>query len=165
MAFQDFLFRARRPASLIAFNAAIPANFALVHKPESDWIERPGVNISTVDSLEMKAAEYDGDGNETAARIDSPDVHYNIRVTEAWSGWAGIHIDPEDPDFEDDLLDRLKLKQCRKKHGVYMIWVKEGDVQERLPCMRVFIFVTIQGFDISCAHSDTFSNICCSSQF
>ncbi|HDZ36889.1 MAG TPA: hypothetical protein ENH62_01130 [Marinobacter sp.] len=107
MAFQDFLLRARRPVSLVAFNGALPSNFKLIHKPESTWIELPGVNIDPVASLELAPGTL------------SSDIHYNLRVTDAWSGFAGLFItDPADPDFNDPVLNKSKLKRWFKNNGV-----------------------------------------------
>ena len=109
MAFQDFLFRARRPASLVAFNGVLPRNFKLVHKPESTWIELPGVNLDPIDSLEL------------APGILSLDIHYNLRVTDAWSGFAGLFItDSADSDFNDPVLDKSELKR----------WMRNNDVEK-----------------------------------
>jgi hypothetical protein len=119
MASQDFLLRARRPASLVAFNGALPTNFKLIHKPESIWIELPGVNIDPINSLMLK------DGEPPTL---SSDIHYNLRVTGGthdwpwpgvWRGWTGLFItDPSDPDFNDPTLDKSKLKRWMKNNGV-----------------------------------------------
>ncbi len=114
MAFQDFLLRARRPASLIAFNDALPANFKLIHKPEDEFLELPGVNIDPIASLELVPGTL------------SDAIHYNLRVIggsevahHAWSGWDGLFItDPSDPDFDDPTLDKSKLKRWFKNNGV-----------------------------------------------
>ena len=109
MSSQDFLLRARRPASLIAFNGALPSNFKLVHKPESTWIELPGVNLDPIVSLELAPGNL------------SSDIHYNLRVTDAWSGFAGLFItDLADPDFDDPVLDNSKLKR----------WIRDNDVEK-----------------------------------
>lgn len=105
MSFQDFLFRARRPASLIAFNGALPSNFKLI-KNIGGWVERPGVNLDPIASLELAPGTL------------SSDVHYNLRVTDAWSGWDGIMIDSGDPDFGDARLNKSKVKQWFKNNGV-----------------------------------------------
>ena len=119
MAFQDFLLRARRPASLVGFNGAVPANFKLIHKPDIEWLPLPGVNIDPIASLELAPGTL------------SSDIHYNLRVVgpnvirgflghpHAWSGWAGLFItDPADPDFNDPTLNRSKLKRWFKNNGV-----------------------------------------------
>ena len=106
--FQDFLLRARRPASLVAFNGALPINFKLIMKPESKWIERPGVNLDPITSLMLK------DGEPPTL---STAIHYNLRVTDAWSGWAGLFIKTGEPDFNDPTLDRSKLKRWMKNEG------------------------------------------------
>ena len=105
MAFQDFLLRARRPASLIAFNGALPNNFKFIHKPESTWIELPGANLDPIVSLEL------------APGIRSTAIHYNLRVTDAWRGWNHL-IEESDPDFSDDRLDKSKVKQWFKNNGI-----------------------------------------------
>ncbi len=123
MALQDFLLRARRPASLVAFNGALPENFKLIHKPESMWVELPGVNLAPVASLML----LDGDPPTL-----SNDIHYNLRVTDAWAprkvpleapspeaGWNGLFItDPADPDYDDPTLNKSKVKQWFKNNGV-----------------------------------------------
>ena len=117
MAYQDFLFRIRRPASLIAFNGVLPANFKLVHKPESTWLTLPGVNLDPIASLELLAGVYDTDGSVITPPTLSSDLHYNLRVTDQWSGWAGIMIDPADPDYDDATLNKSKIKQWFKNNG------------------------------------------------
>lgn len=109
MASQDFLLRARRPASLVAFNGALPDNFKLIHKPESTWIELPGVNLDPIASLELAPGD---------PPTLSSDIHYNLRVTDAWSGWMGIMIDSGDPDFSDTRLNKSKVNQWFKNNGV-----------------------------------------------
>ncbi len=116
MAAQDFLFRARRNASLVAFNAALPSNFKLIPKPETEWLELPGVNLDPIVNLEL------------APGVLSPDLHYNLRVTDAWSGWAGLFIELGDPDYDDPdadppivgepKLNNSKLKRWFKNNGV-----------------------------------------------
>ena len=114
MAFQDFLLRARRPASLVAFNGALPANFKLIVNPGGGWIERTGVNLDPIAILELVPGTlFSG-------------IHYNLRVIggpevgkHAWSGWDGLFItDPSDPDFNDPMLDKSKLKRWMKNNGV-----------------------------------------------
>lgn len=118
MAFQGFLLRVRRKASIVAFNAALPANFKLVHKPESTWLEREGVNLDPIDPLTLKVGVYDAEGTEITSPVLSTAVHYNLRVTDAWSGWDGIMIDPGDPDYEGDpRLNKSKVKQWFKNNG------------------------------------------------
>ncbi len=119
MAFQDFLLRARRPASLVAFNAALPSNFKLIEQVDGVWQERRGVGLRQIAGL--------------SATIDnmSSGTHYNLRViggTEvahhAWSGWDGIFITEGDPDWDDGTgtgdprLDNTKLKRWFKNNGV-----------------------------------------------
>ncbi len=107
MAFQDFLLRAKRPASLVAFNGALPSNFKLIVNPGGGWIELPGVNLDPIVSLELAPDNL------------SSDIHYNLRVTDAWSGWDGIMIDESDPDFDGDArLNKSKVKQWFKNNGV-----------------------------------------------
>lgn len=104
MAFQDFLLRANRPASLAAFNAVLPSKFKLGGGPAA------GVNLILYTSLMLK----DGD-----PPILSSDVHYNLRVTNLWSGFSGLFItDPADPDFNDPTINRLKLKRWMRNEGV-----------------------------------------------
>ncbi len=110
MSFQDFLLRARRPASLVAFNGALPNNFKLIVNPGGGWIELPGVNLDPIASLAL----IPGDPFTL-----SSDIHYNLRVTDAWSGWDGIMIDESDPDFDGDArLNKSKVKQWFKNNGV-----------------------------------------------
>ncbi len=117
MAFQDFLLRARRPASLVAFNGALPDNFKLIYKPEDEWLPLPGVNLDPIASLKL----LDGDPPTLSNAI-----HYNLRVIggpevahHAWSGWDGLFItDPADPDFDDPTLDKSKIKRWFKNNGV-----------------------------------------------
>ena len=109
MSFQDFLLRARRPASLVAFNGALPSNFKLIVN-DGGWVELPGVNLDLIESLAL----VPGDSPTL-----SSDVHYNLRVTDAWSGWDGLFItDPDYPDFDDARLDKSKVKQWFKNNGV-----------------------------------------------
>ncbi len=110
MASQDFLLRARRPASLVAFNGALPSNFKLIVNPGGGWIELPGVNLDPIASLELAPGNL------------SSDSHYNLRVTDAWSGWDGLFItDPDDPDFNDATLDKSKLKRWMRNNGVELL--------------------------------------------
>ncbi len=131
MAVQDFLLRARRSASLVAFNGTLPSNFKLIHKPDTEWLPLPGVNLDPIASLTLKDAILDGDGNVITPAVLSSDIHYNLRVVgpnvirgflgypHAWSGWAGLFItDPADPDFSDPVLDKSKLKRWMKNNGV-----------------------------------------------
>ncbi len=115
MAFQDFLFRARRPVSLIDFNAALPTNFKLIHRVAPadseilEWVPRRGVNLNPIANLEL----VPGSGTLFNG------IHYNLLVTNAWSGWDGLFItDPADPDFDDPRLDKSKLKRWFKNNGV-----------------------------------------------
>ncbi len=107
MAFQDFLLRAKRPASLVAFNGALPSNFKLIVN-DGGWVELPGVNLDLIESLAL----VPGDSPTL-----SSDVHYNLRVTGAWSGWAGIMIDEGDGDYSDARLNKSKVKQWFKNNG------------------------------------------------
>lgn len=119
MASQDFLLRAKRPASLVAFNGALPRKFKLIVKRGGKWIDRTGVELDPVASLTLKEAVRDGDGNVTTPAVLSTAVHYNLRVTPAWNGWDGIMIDESDPDYDGDpRLNRSKVKQWFKNNGV-----------------------------------------------
>ena len=127
MAHQDFLLRARRPASLVAFNGALPSNFKLIHKPEGKWTELPGVNLDPIVNLELEKAILDGDGNILTPAVLSSAIHYNLRVTGGthdwpfpgvWRGWSSLFIDSGDPDFNDPTLDKSKLKRWMKNNGV-----------------------------------------------
>ncbi len=133
MAFQDFLLRARRPASLVAFNGALPANFKLIHKPDATWLTLPGVNIDIIEELALEAVVVDGNGNVVTPAVISSASHYNVRVVgdlgvgnehHEWSGWDGLFIQPGDPDFDDGggggdtRLDNSKVKQWFKNNGV-----------------------------------------------
>ncbi len=119
MAFQDFLLRARRPVSLVAFNGALPSNFKLIVRIEGKWVQRIGVNLDPINSLML----LNGDPPTL-----SSDIHYNLRVVggfgpgheeHEWSGWDGLFItDPSDPDFNDPTLDKSKLKRWMKNNGV-----------------------------------------------
>ena len=109
MSFQDFLLRARRPASLVAFNGALPSNFKLIVRVDGEWQERPGVNLDPINSLMLK------DGSPP---ILSGDIHYNLRVTDVWSGWTGLFMDNGDPDFGDARLDKSKVRQWFKNNSV-----------------------------------------------
>ncbi len=111
MSFQDFLLRARRPASLVAFNGALPSNFKLIVN-SGGWVELPGVNLDPVASLALVP------GDDVTPAVLSSDVHYNLRVTDAWSGFAGIMIDEGDGDFSDTRLNKSKVKQWFKNNGV-----------------------------------------------
>ena len=118
MSFQDFLLRARRPASLVAFNGALPSNFELIVN-SGGWVELPGVNLDPVANLTLKDATLDGNGDVTTPAVLSSAIHYNLRVTDAWSGWDGLFItDPADPDFNDATLNKSKLKRWFKNNGV-----------------------------------------------
>lgn len=113
MAFQDFFLRARRPASLVAFNTVLPSNFKLLRRIRGVWVESVGVSLLQIAGL--------------SASIDnmSSGTHYNLRVIggpevahHAWSGWNGLFItDPDDPDFDDPKLDKSKLKRWFKNNG------------------------------------------------
>ena len=118
MAYKDFLLRAKRPASLVKFNRALPKNFKLIHKPEDEWVEMEGVNLDPIESLTLKEAIRDGDGDITTPAVMSSAIHYNLRVTDAWSGYEGLVIEDNDPDSEDDTLDKSKLKRWFKNNGV-----------------------------------------------
>ena len=119
MAHQDLYFRARRQASLIAFNAALPENFKLIHKPGTEWEMLPGVHLTGIKALTLKSAERDIDDVIIAPAILSDDIHYNLRVTPDWADWDRLFItDPADPDFNDPDLDKLKLKRWMKNNGV-----------------------------------------------
>lgn len=114
----EFLLRARRPASLVAFNAVLPSNFKIIHKPESTWLPTPGAHIDEIKGLVLVDAVYDGDGNVTTPPVISTDRHYNLLVTPKWSGYAGLFItDPEDPDYDDATLNKSKLKRWFKNNG------------------------------------------------
>ena len=135
MAFQDFLLRARRPVSLIAFNDAVPANFMLIHQVDGVWQARVGVSLDPVPSLALKSAivdvSHDGDGEIITPAVLSSATHYNLRVIggpevahHAWSGWENLFIESGDPDFDDGTgtgdprLDNSKLKRWFKNNGV-----------------------------------------------
>ena len=83
MASQDFLLRARRPASLVAFNTALPNNFKLIHKPESTWLPLPGVHVDPIASLTLKSAILDSNGDVTtpAARVRGVDMHWDSSLS------------------------------------------------------------------------------------
>ena len=118
----DFLLRARNGASLVAFNDALPANFKLIHKPEDTWLELPGVNLDQINGLTFKRAVLDGNGNVITPAVKSSAVHFNLRVTPAWAGYAGITIDEGDePDYSDARLNKSKLKRWMKKEGIYRL--------------------------------------------
>ncbi len=119
MAFQDFFLRARRPVSLVAFNGALPSNFKLIVRFESQWVQARGANIDPIASLEL-----------TPGMLSSA-IHYNLRVVggpevlhSAWSGWEGLFIESGDPDFDDGegggdpRLDNSKFKRWFKNNGV-----------------------------------------------
>ncbi len=115
---QDFLFRMRRPASLIAFNDAIPANFKLITGAGADRTTADGVFLDPINSLTLKAAELDVNGDITTPAVVSTDQFYNLRVTPLWSGWDKLFIDEGDPDFDDPTLNKSKIKQWFKNNGV-----------------------------------------------
>ncbi len=109
MAFQDFLLRARRPASLVAFNGALPSNFKLAEKINGVWQLLSGVNLGDANTWETPTIALvpqvlNSDGTVLIPAVMSPDMHYNLRVTDAWSGW--------------DRLDRTKFKTWFKNNGV-----------------------------------------------
>ncbi len=106
MAFQDFLLRAKRPKSLVAFNTALPSNFKLIVNPGGGWIELPGVNLDPIASLELAPDNL------------SSDIHYNLRVTEAWSGWGHLFLENTDPDYNDPRLNYSKVKRWFKNNGM-----------------------------------------------
>ena len=116
--FKDFLFRARRPKSLVAFNDALPAKYKLIYKVGGKWLAMPGVNVDPINSLVLKRAVLDGDGNVIAPAIHSTAIHYNIRLTPQWTGYAGITIPDSDPDSADDRLNRSKFKRWFKRNGI-----------------------------------------------
>ena len=116
--YKDFLFRAKRPKSLVAFNKVLPPKFKLIHKPEDVWLALPGVNIDPIVSLTLKGAVLDGDGNVVEPIIHSTAIHYNIRLTPQWTGYAGITIPDSDPDSADDRLNRSKFKRWFKRNGI-----------------------------------------------
>ena len=117
-AIYDFLFRMRRPASLVAFNDAIPNNYKLIHRPDGEWVPTDGVYIDPIANLTLKPAVLDGNGDVLEPAIVSSDRHYNIRVIPLWSGWDGLFIDESDPDYDDPTLDKSKIKQWMKNNGV-----------------------------------------------
>ncbi len=116
MAFQDFFLRARRPKSLVTFNTALPDNFKLIHKPDTEWLRLPGVSLNPIANLEL----VPGSGTLFSG------IHYNLRIIggpevahHAFSDWDGLFItDPADPDFSDPILDKSKLKRWFKNNGV-----------------------------------------------
>jgi len=126
MAFQDFLLRARRPKSLVAFNGALPNNFKLVHKPDTEWLPLAGVNLDPIASLMLKEGVKDPDGTFIIPHTLSSDIHYNLRVvfslseeSHSWSGYTNLFItDEDDPDFSDARLNKSKVKQWFKNNGV-----------------------------------------------
>lgn len=103
MSFQDFLLRARRPASLVAFNGALPRHFKLVVQEDKVWYELDGVNLDPVAELILKDAVVDKDGNIITPAVVSSADHYNLRVTKAWSGWDGLFLQW----FKDNGVERL----------------------------------------------------------
>ncbi len=120
MSLQDFLFRARRNASLIAFNSVLPANFKLIENL-GGWVETEGVNLRQIVGLEM----IPGDPLSKTS-----DIHYNLRVTPTFSGWDGLFIEEGDPDYEaptfdgdgnelpiTNVLDNSKFKRWFKNNG------------------------------------------------
>ena len=116
MAAFDFLFRLRRQASAPAFNAALPANYKLLDVNNDP---APGIHIDRIDNLVLVPAVLDGDGNIITPAVISSDLHYNVRVTEQWSGWDGLFItDDQDPDFNDPRINKSKVKQWMKNNGV-----------------------------------------------
>lgn len=125
MAEEKFSLRARRPASLVAFNNALPSNFKLIRKVKGKWWDHVGVDLSQIDNLTLKTTIRDGDGIVVTPAVLSTAVHYNLIVIggpevgeHAWSGWAGIMIDSGDPDFGDARLNKSKVKQWFKNNGV-----------------------------------------------
>ena len=128
MAFQDFLLRARRDASLTAWNAALPANFKLIHKPDTVWLRLPGVSLDPIPNLPLVAGhQSDWLGSPP---VISSNPHYNLRVIggpevghHAYSGWSGLFIEEGDPEFDDGTgtgdprLDNTKLKRWMKNNG------------------------------------------------
>ncbi len=105
MASQDFLLRAKRPASLVAFNGLLPANFKLIANDGDGWYQREGVNLFIATSGGLSAAESGGV------------IHYNLRVTPAWSGWDGLFLASGDDGYGDPKLDKSKLKRWAKNNG------------------------------------------------
>ncbi len=105
MALQDFLLRAKNQASLVAFNDLLPENFKLIANDGDGWYQLPGVNLHIATSGGLSAAENGGV------------IHYNLRVTPAWSGWAGLFIRSQELGFNDPKLDKSKLKRWAKNNG------------------------------------------------
>jgi len=129
MASQDFLLRARRPASLIGFNAVLPTNFKLIHKPGAEWLMLPGVNLRTIERLTLKRGVWSGKTEITPAVLSSA-THYNLRVIggeevahHAFVGFDSLFIEEGDPDWDDGAgtgdprLDNSKLKRWFKNNG------------------------------------------------
>ena len=101
---ENFYFRAQSHDSLVAANDALPANFKLI-TPNAG--ELPGVNLDPIEFLELAPGD---------PPTYSSDVHYNLRVTGAWSGWAGRLIDEGDADYNDERLTKSAFKQWFKNN-------------------------------------------------
>ncbi len=95
MSSQDFFLRARRNASLIAFNDVLPANFKLIVNV-GRWVETEGVNLRQIVGLEM----IPGD-----PLSKTTDIHYNLRLTPTYVGWDNLFIQPGDPDYEEPTFE------------------------------------------------------------
>ena len=124
MAVLDLLFRMRRQASIVAFNDVLPANFKLIHKPDTEWISVSGVDIDEIVNLAL--VPHDPGPPEVDATLSS-DLHANIRISSHYAGWDGLFILPGDPDYDDPdadppivgepKLDNSKLKRWFKNNG------------------------------------------------
>lgn len=119
MTFLDLLFRARRPASMVAFNNALPTNFKLFVRNDDDtaWIAAPGVSIVTegLNPLVLYAGTPEV-GVDPASWADppvySPDYHVNMRVEDPI--YSRVLLDPGDPDSD---LDKNKIRRWLRNNG------------------------------------------------
>ncbi len=123
MASQDFLLRAKRPASLVAFNGALPGNFKLIVRVDGKWVERSGVNLDPIASLEL----VPGDPPTL-----SSDIHYNLRVTDAWSGWDNLDKSKLRTWFKNNATEHLDAAAEHPRSGRTMRWFRWSNATEWL---------------------------------
>ncbi len=117
MAIHDFLLRTKDFNSLVALNTALPTRFKLIKKVDGAWMPRTGVNLDPIENLELKPAILDIDGTILTPAVLSTEIHYNIRVTDAWPGSNAIAIPDTDPDSGDDRLRGNKFIRWFKANG------------------------------------------------
>ena len=129
MTFIDILLRARRPASLVAFNNALPANFKILARNDDDtaWVNAPGVEFDVIDPFELEPAVVDGNGDIVTPAVISPDYHVNLRISDPIYSRLLLNPDNESPDDPDPELDKHKIRRWFRNNGVEQLHDGQGD--------------------------------------